>query len=61
MRKWLVIVGLGFENWLSWNCKEKSGVALAFIDIYSVGFSVGLAMTSIAGDFMTVVGIFTAL
>ena len=56
-----MVVGAGFENWWSWNCKENSGVALAFIHIWSVGFSVGLAMTSIGGGFMTVVGIFTAL
>ena len=57
----MVVVGQGFENWLSWNCKEKSGVALAFIHIWSVGFSVGLTVTSIGRGFMTVVGIFTAL
>ena len=64
VRKWLVIVGLGVENWLRWwcwSCREKSGVALAFIDICSVEFCIGLAVTSIARDLMTVIGIFTAL
>ena len=56
---WLVIV-VGLEDWLRrwcWMCGKNVGFPLFFMVVCSGGFCIGLAVASIAGDAMTIVGI----
>lgn len=56
---WLVIV-VGLEDWLRrwwWMCGTNVGFPLFFMVVCSGGFCIGLAVASIVGDAMTIVGI----